>query len=110
MFKDDVATDLEKVFINTSEHGEIAVINGTNINVVQDNDHLEYKLRHDTMGILTGDILFYISDIEYAKIPNVKSTPRTGEAVIYNSKPATICDVVSNMGLYEITLQFSGAR
>lgn len=108
MFKDHIAADIGKAFIDTTEHGSTASINGANISIVQDNDRLEYRLMRDTAGLLRGDILFYISKTEFAKIPKVTSPPRTGEAVIYNGKPATMTSVVSNVGVYEIVLEFAG--
>jgi len=110
MFKEYVFNDISNVFINVDEHGETAELNGATVNIVQDNDRLAYKIRKDYDGLIVGDILFYISSVEYAKVKAVHNPPRADDVVTYNGKPATITSVVSNVGIYEIVLQFAGAR
>lgn len=110
MFKEYIANDLQNIFMNADEHGEAAVINGVSVTIIPDSDKLEYNLKKDTEGLITGDILFFISDTEYSKIPKISSKPTTFEALLFNGKPAVITAVSGDLGLYVITLQFTGGR
>lgn len=107
-FKEYVAKDLATAFFNLDEHAEQVSINGVTVTVVQDNERLMYKTKNTFQGLVVGDILFFISEAEYAKITGLKHPPRADDVMLYNGKPCTIIDVVSNLGVYEITLQFNG--
>jgi hypothetical protein len=108
MFKDYLQADIDKVFINTQEYAEPVFINGVSVNIVQDKEQLEYKLSKDTRGLINGNMLFSISETEYCKIPKVNKIPRAGDVIMYDSKPATICDVSYNAGLYQIIIESAG--
>ncbi len=106
-FKDVFTSDMNILF-NPDEFGEIMQINGVSVIIVKDNDKLEYRISKDTSGLLTGDILFYITYTEFEKIPKIKHPPRTGDALLFNSKPTTIIDCKDDTGAYQIILQYTG--
>ena len=69
---------------------------------------LEYEIKRDYGGLIVGDILFYISEEEYKKIPQVNYPPETQMAINYQGMPCTVINVSKQMGVYEITLQSTG--
>lgn len=107
-FKEYAANDINDTFINNDEFAETVSINGTKVNVVEDNDKLMYRIVQNYDGLVIGDVLFYISAEEYAKIPNMLAVPMANQAINYKGRPATITNVNKDMGVYEIILQMSG--
>lgn len=107
MFKEYVAKDLD-IFINLDEFSEMVKINGVDVNVVEDHDKLEYKIKQDYNGLIIGDVLFYIKDSEYKKIPRVLYPPKSDMAISYDGAPCIVTNVSKEMGIYEIILQRTG--
>lgn len=107
-FKEHVANDISKTFINMDEFAVIKNINGVDVELVEDSDRLEYRIKENYNGLVIGDVLFYISESEYAKIPRVSRTPTSNQAISYNGKPATIIEVGELDGIYEIIIQHAG--
>lgn len=111
MFKEYVQQDITNTFVNPTEFASMVNINGAFVNVVEDKDQLLYRIKKDYegLGIVVGDILFYISLEEYKKIPHVSEVPTANDALSYNGRPCVVTDVHEQMGVYEITLQKAGA-
>lgn len=107
-FKEHVANDISKTFINMDEFAVKKNINGVDVELVEDSDRLEYRIKENYNGLVIGDVLFYISDEEYEKIPRVSRTPTSNQAIKYDGKPATIIDVGKLDGIYEIIIQHAG--
>lgn len=108
MFKEYVKNDIENTFINNDEFAEQVLINGVEVSVVEDSDKLDYKIKQDYNGLVIGDILFYISNAEYSKIPMVNNPPITDMIISYNGKPCSVTSTNKQMGIYEIILQYTG--
>ena len=111
MFKEYVQQDIGKTFMNDTEFAGPVIINGVEVNVVEDKDQLLYRIKKDYegLGLILGDILFYISREEYQKIPHVSAVPTVHEAITYNGRPCVITEVTPQDGMYEITLSKAGA-
>lgn len=108
-FKDFMHADIGNTFENLTEFAETAMINGTAVNIVEDNDKLIYRITQNYDGLVIGDILFYISAEEYAKIPALlPGKPTANQALKYKGRPATITNVTAEAGMYEIILQMAG--
>ena len=107
-FKEYVQHDIENTFVNDSEFASSVNINGVSVNVIEDKDQLLYRIKKNYDGLVVGDVLFFISKDEYAKIPRVSATPSVREAVSYNGRPCTIIDVNFQDGMYEIILEKVG--
>ena len=108
MFKEYVKNDIDNIFINNDEFSEKVMINGVEVSVMEDSDKLEYKIKKDYDGLIIGDILFYISETDYAMIPKVENPPVTHMAINYRGNPCTVMNVNKQMGMYEIILQYAG--
>lgn len=107
-FKDYLHSDIPDVFVDITEHGDVANINGVDVNVVWDGDTLNYRVRTDYQGLILGDALFFISADEWAKVPRVSYPPRTDEAILIDGRHATLTVVQENAGLYDITINYAG--
>ena len=108
IFKDYLHSDIPNVFVDITEHGDVASINGADVNVVWDGDTLNYRVRTDYQGLILGGALFFISADEWAKVPRVAHPPRADEAILIDGRHATITVVQENAGLYDITINYAG--
>ena len=108
-FKDLLKQDLN-TFFNVDEFAESVEINGVSVVVVNDEYELELIKNKDTSGLVTGDILIFITDSEYQKIPKVSCPPEVGDVLMYSGKPATITKTSTEDGVNKIILQFTGGR
>lgn len=108
MFKEYVQHDIESTFVNLEEFASSVYINGASVNVVEDKDQLLYRIKKNYDGLIVGDVLFFISADEWAKIPHVSDPPSVNDAVNYNGRACLIVDVNPQDGVYEITLQKAG--
>lgn len=107
-FKEYIKSDIGNTFINNNEFAEEKKINGATVLVIEDSDKLESRIKSDYNGLIIGDILFYISSDEYAKIPRVNDVPTTNMALNYDGIRATVTNVGKQSGIYEIILQTAG--
>ena len=109
-FKEYVQHDIFNTFENQDEFAGKVNINGVMVVVTEDKDQLLYRIKKDYegLGLVVGDILFYISVAEYQKIPHVSKVPTVNEAIAYNGRPCVIMEVTPQDGMYEITLQKAG--
>lgn len=108
IFKDYLHSDIPNVFVDITEHGDVATINGAQVPVVWDGDELNYRIRTDYQGLLVGDALFYISAESWEQVPDVRHPPRTDEAILIDGRHATITMVQENAGVYDITITYAG--
>lgn len=110
-FKEYAHADIARTFVNHDEFGSKVNINGAEVSVVEDKDQLLYRIKKDyeSMGLIIGDILFYVSTEEWGKIPHVSDVPKIQEAVSYNGKPCTITEVTPQDGMWEVILRRAGA-
>ena len=109
-FKEYVSKDINNVFMDSGEFASDVIINGVKVRVSEDEDNLRYRIQKNYDGLVIGDVLFYITLEEYAKIPNMRKIPQSNQAINYNGKPCMITSVTENMGLYEIIIQMTGGR
>ena len=107
-FKEYVQHDICKSFMNQDEFASTVNINGVAVVVVEDKDQLLYRIKKNYDGLVVGDVLFSISEAEYAKIPRVPEVPKANVAISYNGSPCTIVEVNPQEGIYEITLLKAG--
>lgn len=109
-FKEYIANDISNTFVNDDEFAEKVMINGVKVTVVEDSDELENRIKKNYDGLIIGDVLFYISESEYKKIPRVNPIPNPNQAIYYAGKPSIIISSSSVMGMYEIIIQHTGGR
>ena len=98
-FKEMIAADLDAVFINPDEFGEIHRVEGVKITVVVDNDRLEKLKQGQILGMVEADMLImgregdFPADLEPGRLLNVDGR----EMIVENAG--------RNMGLIEVALR-----
>lgn len=98
-FKELVAKDIQ-IFINTSEFASSADIDGSQINVVIDNDKLkDHQLKMGGEGLVQDGLLFHV------KKSDMPFVPRPQQNITFNDSDYQIVDVQEDEGMYTITLK-----
>lgn len=107
-FKEYVADDVKKTIINLNEFADEKNINGKRVRLLEDSDELEHRINKNYDGLIIGDVLFFISEEEYKKIPKVTDPPTANQSIRYEGRPALIFKVGKSEGLYDIIIQYTG--
>ena len=106
MFKDIIANDVEKVFMNTDEFADTAKINNKLISVVVDNEHLKNQQNFSELDGLIGDIFYFVSKKEWLK--KFGKLPLANDAQQFNKLACTVVSVADTNGVLGITLAYRG--
>ena len=106
MFKDSIANDIEKVFLNPFEFADTVFIDGKEIKVVVDNDAKTYGSSVEEMDRSVGNILIFVNKetwkSTYGKIP------KAFDAMQFNNIPCTVVRAVERNGVLTLTLDYGG--
>lgn len=106
MFKDILANDISKVFLNTEEFADTVRINGKKIDVVIDNEHLTHQSNPQELEGLVGDIFYFVSKAEW--LAKFKTLPKAYDVQEFNKVPCTVVKVSETNGVMSITLSYRG--
>ncbi len=94
--KEQFAADLDNIFFNLEELGELQEINSREIMVVEDGEKLqEYKAQ----GIFRGQKLIYV------RAADLPAIPRAGDALLYGRAKWQVEECREDTGLLEIILE-----
>lgn len=106
-FKERVAADIDKVFLNVNHFGDLVTIGGKEIAVTIDEDALkERNLAMIKEGKLhVDDILFYCNKEEFNN-----RAPKVESRIPFNDAEYMVTSVKDDMGMLTITLQRYGGR
>ena len=104
MFKDHIANDIERTFLNSNEFAEEVNIDGKLIKVVLDNEATDYKGNRDEMERSIGNILLYVNKETW--LNTYGREPLAYGALSFNRVPCTIMRVTERNGMYSITLDY----
>lgn len=98
-FKEIINKDIENVFFNIEEFGEIHTINEVEQKILIDNDELEKIKLKDNSGNFKGNILFYINkkDLDF--------TPKIQIFMNLDNKKYRVSDFSEDLGVYQIILE-----
>lgn len=106
MFRDMVANDIDKVFLNTSEFADEVRINGKRLKVVVDNEKLSHQKNLQELDGVVGDIFYYVS--KQAWIDTFQELPLANDVQEFNRLPCTVINVGDTNGMLGITLAYRG--
>ncbi len=104
-FKEILADDNRKVFLNPEEFGELHEISGRKIwMIIDDNEMVEREKRQNTsqgyrQGIYTRQVLFYVLGRDFGPLPPI------GRSLTLDGKSYTITDSINEGGIYSISLE-----
>jgi len=106
MFKDMIARDIGKVFLNTDEYADTARINGKMLDIVVDNEHLTRQSNLQELDGLVGDIFYFVSKQDW--LDAFGKLPKANDAQEFNRHPCTVVKVGDTNGMLDITLAYRG--
>lgn len=97
-FKDILKSDLD-IFFNDDEFAELHNIDGRIISIIVDNEHLMKRSKVEYEGVAVGDILYFVKEEEYGKLPKI------GEVQRFDGVICEVFDIRSESGVYEVILK-----
>lgn len=100
-FKDQVASDAGKVFLDLSFFGETYRIEGRDILIVIDNDELKERQGGQDLAVAESATLFYARSVD---LPRRKAA---GSSLNVNGRECIIDDWKEDMGMATIVLHES---
>lgn len=98
-FKEMVAQDRKRVFVNPDEFGDKVLVEGKEIYVMLDNDQLKSKQGGQDLAVAESSTLFYAlsEDLPKRRIP--------GSTLNLNGRVCTIDDWTEDMGIATVVLR-----
>jgi len=106
-FKELLCRDIKTAFLNPEEFGELHTVNGKNMLAVIDNDGLsgmKGRANQHMDGIYSGRKLVYVQASNFGNLPT------QGSKFVLDEKSYRIVDVVSEGGIYLITIEANRGR
>ena len=105
-FKEQVATDNKKVFINPQEFSDKHIINGKKMLCIIDNDGLAERRKKNrnrssfyTEKISIKEFLIYVKAEDFGILPYI------GRQIIFDNDQYTITEAVNEDGIYCLTME-----
>lgn len=106
MFKDCIANDIERVFLNAEEFADEVIIDGRKIKVVVDNDVKTYEGNRDEMERGVGNILLFANKETWKN--TYGKLPMQYDALMFNKITCTVMRVTDRNGMLTISLDYGG--
>jgi hypothetical protein len=97
-FKEQIANDLDNVFLNTDEFAEIHRIEGKQVAVVIDNDRRQKLKQGQILGLVEADMLIMGKAADFPKDLD------PGRPLNVDGRELLITDSGEDMGLVEVAL------
>lgn len=105
-FKEQIARDVDKVFMNFDEFGEKHIVNKKEMLVIIDNNELvdrekRYQYRHSLYadGVYLKELLIYVKASEFGALPAI------GRMITFDSKSYIVSDAINEDGIYSLCLE-----
>lgn len=105
-FKEQIARDNHKVFMNLDEFAETHMVNGKEMAVQIDNNELidrekryQYKRSLYGDGVYLKELLIYVRAEDFGKLPAV------GRVLTLDGKTYTVSDAIDEDGIFSLCLE-----
>lgn len=105
-FKEQIAKDINDVFINPDEFSDKHTINGKEMLCQIDTNELvdrerRYKFNHSLYGdgVYLKETLIYVKKEDYGKLPSI------GRSITLDGKTYVVSDAIDEDGIYSISLE-----
>lgn len=97
-FKDEILNDIEKVFLNLEDFGEVHTIDNKEIVCMTDNDALKIRSGSNELSVSESTLLIFLkeSDLPTRKV--------AGDNILIDGRPYIVDDWKVNLGVAEIAL------
>lgn len=106
MFKDILANDIDRVFLNQFEFADEELIDGKLIKVVIDDEARTHESVSEELERGVGNILLFAKKDEWNEIYG--KLPQAYDALMFNNQPCTIARVSERHGMLSISLNYGG--
>lgn len=97
--RETIALDVENVFFELEDFAELHVVEGREISIVIDNDHLEKLQAGQNLGIAESDLLIFGRT---AELPRKKAP---GSMINIDGREYIVDNWADNKGVSQITLR-----
>lgn len=107
-FKECIAADVGRVFLNPAEFGELHQVNGRFMVITLDdmeNIEREKKMKSHMDGIYVRQVFFYVSAAEFGG-----PLPGQGSYLTLDGSTYRVVDATDECGVYAITLEANRSR
>lgn len=105
-FKDQIASDNNKVFINLDEFSDVHIVNGKEMPVqIDSNEMIDREKRYQYKRSLYADGVFLKELLMYVKASDFGKLPAVGRTLTLDGKTYIISDAIDEVGIYSISLQ-----
>ena len=105
-FKEQIAQDNRKVFMNIDEFGEMHIVNDKPMLVLIDNNELidrekryQYKKSLYADGVYIKQLLIYVHAEDFGPLPAI------GRTVKFDNKTYIVGDAINEDGIYSLNLE-----
>ena len=105
-FKEQIALDNLKVFMNFDEFADMHMVNGTEMLCIVDNNEMidrekryQYKRSLYADGVYIKDLLIYVRAEDFGPLPAV------GRLLTFDKKSYLISDAINEDGIYSLSLE-----
>ena len=97
-FKEQIMADLDAVFLNLDEFAELHRVEGKEIAVVMDNDHMTKLKKGQILGLIEADILLMGKEADFP------AELEPGRMVNLDGREMLIVNSGRDLGLVEVAL------
>lgn len=101
-FKELLLNDIDNCFMNNDEFGELRVVDGKKISVIEDEIEIierEKKMKSNMDGVYVKQKLIYVKASEFGSLPS------RGKLIDYEGKKYQVADAADEQGIYSITME-----
>ena len=96
--KEQIAGDIDSVFLNTLDFADEHVINGLTVRCVVDEDRLQERADKQAQGVYLGAKLLFV------KAADFPGRPAVNMRLTLDGKPYSVVSCIENMGMFEIRI------
>lgn len=105
-FKEQIAYDNHKVFMNLGEFSDIHTVNGREMAVqIDNNEMIDREKRSQHKRGLYGDGVYLKELLIYVKADDFGKLPAVGRILTFDGKLYTISDAINEDGIYSLCLE-----
>ena len=105
-FKEQIAQDNCRVFMNEDEFSDRHTINGMEMPCIIDNNEMvEREKRYQNRRGIHADGVFIKELLIYVKAEDFGPLPAVGRALTFDKKTYVISDAINEDGIYSISLE-----
>ena len=105
-FKEQIALDNIKVFMNFDEFADIHIVNGAEmLCIVDNNEMIDREKRYQYKRSLYADGVYIKTLLIYVRAEDFGPLPAVGRVITFDKKSYIISDAINEDGIYSLLLE-----